>query len=105
MQLVDFTVDGAWHDADLSAIVPAGANSVHIHSRGRVTTATPTEIAYYQSGDRTWSVGTCTLRPQVQNQDIAATKILRLTPDRKIRYKVLVGNWAELTLKVLGWFT
>lgn len=99
---VDLVTDGAFHELDLSAIVPAGAVLVLIHC-GFSGTSAPANAAFRKPGYITgWNVAAVTLlvaglarRPDV---------IVPLSPDRKIEYKFAGPGWTAQDMTIRGWW-
>jgi len=99
----DLTIDGAWHDMDLSGIVPAGAKAVFI-------------IGHLQGNGADWTImfrkkgnvnevnhgGMETLRANVERH---RSSIIALDTNRVIQYKVDNQAWTTLDLAVRGWWT
>lgn len=98
----DLTIDGAWHDLNLSGIVPVGAKAVFI-------------LGHLQGNDIDWHImfrkkgnvnevnhgGMETIRANVERH---RSSIVALDADRKIQYKVDNENWDTLDLAVRAWW-
>ncbi|GAI39796.1 unnamed protein product, partial [marine sediment metagenome] len=95
-------IDGAWHDMDLSAIVPAKAKAVFIigHLQGA---AVSWAIMFRKKGNVNEVVhgGMETIRANIERH---RSSIVALDDDRKIQYKVDDENWDTLDLAVKGWW-
>ena len=96
------TIDNAWHELDLSGIVPDGASAVVLrcgfHSdivnwvfRLRKHGTTMTQVT---------SVGT----QQVAGIKMAHTPTIGISTDRKIDYRFVAAANLALTITVRGWF-
>jgi len=98
----DLTIDGAWHDMDLSAIVPAKAKAVFIigHLEGN---AVDWHIRFRKNGNVNEVVhgGMETLRANVERH---RSSIVALDDDRIIEYNVDNQAWATLDLAIKGWW-
>lgn len=99
----DLDLDGAWHDLDLSSIVPAGAKAVFIigHVEGNGIDWT---IMFRKKGN-TNEVnhgGMETIRANVERH---RSSIVALNTNRVIQYKADNQAWATLDLAVRGWWT
>lgn len=98
----DLTIDGAWHDMDLSAIVSEKAKAVFIigHLQGN---GVDWKISFRKNGNVNEVVhgGMETLRAGVERH---RSSIVALDDDRKIEYKVDDENWDILSLAVKGWW-
>ena len=98
----DLTKDGAWHDLDLSAIVPAGA--VLIKIVGHVEGAGVDWKIWFRKKGNVNEInhgGMETLRANVERHRSAT-----VTPDanRVIQYKADNVAWTTLDLAVRGWW-
>lgn len=99
----DLTIDGAWHDLDLKAIVPAGAKAVLIvgHVEGNAVDWT---IKFRKKGN-TNEVnhgGMETLRAQVER---CRMMICSIDANRVLEYNADNQAWTTLDLAVRGWWT
>lgn len=98
----DLTIDGAWHDMDLSAIVPEKAKAVFIlgHLQGN---AVDWKISFRKNGNVNDVVhgGMETLRANVERH---RSSIVALDDDRIIEYNVDNQAWDTLDLAVKGWW-
>jgi len=98
----DLTIDGAWHDLDLSAIVPAKAKAVFLlgHVEGA---AVDWAIIFRKNGNGNEIVhsGMETLRAGVERH---RSSICAIDDDRIIEYKADNENWTSLNLVVKGWW-
>ena len=99
----DLTLDGAWHDLDLSAIVPDVARAVFIvgHVEGNGIDWT---IMFRKKGN-TNEVnhgGMETIRANVERH---RSSTVAIGPDQIIQYKADNQNWATLSLAVRAWWT
>ncbi|GAH46609.1 unnamed protein product [marine sediment metagenome] len=98
----DLTIDGAWHDLDLSHIVPEKAKAVFM-------------LGHLQGNDIDWHImfrkkgnvnevvhgGMETIRANIERH---RSSIVALDANRKIQYKVDDENWDTLDLAVKGWW-
>lgn len=100
--VANFTRDGAWHDLDLSGIIPAGATAAAaaLFIRANVTANTirftPSDFA---GDDNRTNIITQAAGVSIE-QDIT----LVLNSDRKVRYKATAGNWTAIQLTIKGWW-
>jgi len=101
--LANFTIDTAWHDLDLSAIVPAGAIAVLVQWGMRNSDAdAPTALR------RNGMVNVIEI---VHGRSIAAniyspySMIVPCDANRVIEYRITnVGTWGYLSMIILGWW-
>jgi len=98
----DLTLDGAWHDLDLSSIVPAGKNFVQLHVYLSAA-LTPMKIAYFRPNG---NVNTVNVASVVANVGMVAYAdiIVPLDSARVIEYHVTSGD-VTLEIVVGGWLT
>jgi len=97
------TLDGAWNDLDLSAIVPAGAKAIFImgHVEGN---AIDWKIKFRKKGNinEVNHGGMETIRANVERH---RSSIVSCDANRVIQYNADNKAWAELNLSVRGWWT
>lgn len=99
---VNFTTDNAWHDLDLSGIVPANAQSVlfsvvlndnfiargfRIRKKGNIN-----------------GINVCRLDLLIANIDHYADWTCPVNSDRLIEYRATAGAWNTIVLSVKGWW-
>ncbi|MBA7657290.1 hypothetical protein ES703_65225 [subsurface metagenome] len=98
----DLTIDGAWHDMDLSAIVSAKAKAVFLmgHLQGN---AVDWKISFRKNGNVNEIVhgGMETLRANVERH---RSSIVALDDNRIIEYNADNQAWDTLDLVVKGWW-
>ena len=97
----DITADGAWHDLDLSVIVPAGAKLVDIAFEIQNDT-----IGLYVMLRRHGGVGTANiLRQYIQRSavNIRQRGFVVLDVDRIIEYWASSTTWTMINITVCGW--
>lgn len=99
---IDFTRDGAWHDLDLSSIVPAGAKAVNIRLEYNEFLASK-HMQFRKNGNSNSKnvliFKTSTVLGTRHNSGIVACD-----DDRIIEYKAdASATWMTLNLTVLGW--
>lgn len=100
--LVDFTIDGLWHELDLSAIIPKYAQGADVTVR-MLNTLVGRSISFRRHG-------------QVNGINIAATSVqiailtkradltISLDPDRKVDYMIPAGGWLFLFVTIKAWW-
>lgn len=98
----DLTIDGAWHDMDLSGIVSEKAKAVFIigHLQGN---GVDWHIMFRKKGNVNEIAhgGMETLRANVERH---RSSVVSLDDDRVIQYKVDDEAWTTLDLAVKGWW-
>ncbi len=98
----DLTIDGAWHDMDLSGIVSEFAKAVFIigHLQGN---GIDWEIRFRKNGNANEVAhgGMETIRANVERH---RSSVVALDDNRVIQYKVDNQNWDTLDLAVKGWW-
>lgn len=98
----DLTIDGAWHDLDLSGIVQEKAKAVFIlgHLEGP---AVDWKIQFRKNGNANEIVhgGMETLRAGIERH---RSSIVALDDNRVIEYKADNENWTTLSIAVKGWW-
>lgn len=95
------TKDGAWHDLDLSAIIPASAKLVLLRV-GASYTAGGSYFRIGKQGD-TNSFSVVNVATQVANIINEQTALVPVV-NQKIRYWCTAVSFSSLRLLVLGWF-
>ena len=97
------TIDSAWHDWDLSGIVPAGATSVLI--RALVSNATAASAIWLRKNGQSNTVNSATLRATAPAQTVVADLVVACDANRVIEYYVgNLGTYDDIDLTVAGWW-
>lgn len=96
------TADAAWHDLDLSAIVPAGATAVSLRTLIRDNIVNG-EIALRSAG-RVNSITISTMLTRLANISNEQTITISLPASRIIEYRLTAGVWDRIILAVQGWW-
>lgn len=99
---VSFTQDGAWHNLDLSSIVPEGASAVNLHGSGKSANIS-TILLLIKKGSGS-SRAYCQLRCQVANHQNCFRRTFALGSDRKLEYKISDPPFSLLNISVVGWW-
>lgn len=102
MAVGDFTKDSAWHELDLSAIVPEHAHGIlfTVVTSLNVTNRT---ITFRRDGNVNVR-NTSSLRIQVANIRLHADLTCPISEDRKIEYQIIAAAWTILNFTVKGWW-
>jgi len=97
------TKDSAWHDWDLSAIVPAGATAVLIRVLA-VNTAAIGTLMFRKNGNAN-AINVARVDTQTTSGFVTADIVVPCDSGRMIEYYVgNVGTWAAISLTVAGWW-
>ena len=98
----DLTLDGNWHDMDLSGIVPDGAKAVSI----RIDTITGTATAYSafrKKGNTNESNSANALHPIANNAN-STDLLCPISDARFIQYKFQSVPWFYIVISIKGWW-
>lgn len=98
----DLISDNAWHEKDLSSIVPAGVSGCFL-TVGIRSGFVNERIQIRQAGNN-FGYNVLIQRTQVADQVINADGPVFLGPDLKIEYLLTVGPFAIKQITVKGWF-
>ena len=97
----DLTMDGAFHELDLSGIVDVGAVSVVIKA-DIVYTAANSSLSLRKLGNsNTKNIGS--IVTQVNGAGISGHFVIALTAARKIEYMASAVVWTAINITVVGW--
>jgi len=97
-----FSPDGAWHEMDLSAIVPPEAVAICFELRMQVTGA-GRYIQFRKKGNvNTYNVSIH--YTQASNAVFTCDGIVSLSEDKKIEYLMTPYIWTGVFFLVKGWF-
>jgi len=99
----DLTIDGAWHDLDLSHLVPSGAKAVLLigHVEGN---AIDWKINFRKKGN-TNEINHADMETIRANVTRHRSLIVQVDTDRIIQYNADNQAWANLDIAVRGWWT
>jgi len=98
----DLTQDGAWHELDLSAIVPAGAVAVNVHLT--IEHVDVHRAAFLRKHGNANNFGIVGQRTQVSNKTIEKDGCVAISSDRKIDYFFEAPAWLIITMTITGWW-
>lgn len=96
------TVDGNWHELDLSAIVPAGAKAIGISAF--LETDVIERFARFRRHGNFNSVNTAAFATQVANLNMAGDLVVNIDSDRKIDYLIDASGFVSFAMAVKGWW-
>lgn len=97
----DFTVDNAWHNLDLSGLVPENAKGVNLHCVGSSTNAG--EIIYVKPPSHTATFASCSLRSQVAGVHNCFRRFFALDSNRILEYRITGDGWTNIQMSVKAW--
>lgn len=98
----NLTIDGAWHDLDLSAIVAAGAKAVLLKTR--LQSANPGDKIRYRKNGNTNEVNTCGCEALRANVIRTRLGIVAIDTNKVIEYNADNIAWTTLDIVVRGWW-
>lgn len=96
-------IDGAWHDLDLSTIVPKTARAVLLKTR--LKSANPGDRVRYRRDGNTNEINTCSCEALRANITQRRMSVVAITSAQVIEYNADDIAWAELDISVRGWWT
>ena len=97
----DLTTDAAWHDLDLSAIVPVNAKAVILY----VQIQAPAQGSiYFRKNGNVNAVNISRAFIQVANIPIAFDFVVPLDQNRVVEYTATNIAWNTVTIAIKGWF-
>lgn len=97
----DLTMDSAWHDLDLSSIVPAGATMVALYVIIQ-DGATDSQVKFRKNGNSN-VINRAQIRTQVVNGSIDGNMIVHCDQNRVIEY-FINATLTICTIIVTGWY-
>ena len=99
----DFTIDGAYHDLDLSGIIPSTAKSVVLLVYAKDDVISDAGGVYFRKNGNTNSAVVPWVNPQVADITIRAQLIVACDTSQKIEYLVTTSLTA-LNVTITGYF-
>ena len=99
----DLTIDGDWHELNLSSIVPSIARAVLLEvdiEAGHIDM----EVIFKKVGN-TNDINHTGAITKTNNKDQHKTCIVQLTSTRIINYKASVETWTTINISIRGWWT
>ena len=100
-QVSDLTTNGAWHDLDLSAIVPAGAKQVHISAYIQDDAST-TSLSFRKKGN-TQVINVLSGYVPAANTVAKFEGFVTLNAARIIEYMATNQTWSGIYIAIRGW--
>jgi hypothetical protein len=95
--------DDAWHDLDVSSIVPAGTTLV-VFRLAILATEANKKLRIRPKGT-SWGNNTApSLRTQVANLGIDGLMVCPVDSNRYIQYSAQATTWSAINMVVMGWF-
>ncbi|GAI13049.1 unnamed protein product, partial [marine sediment metagenome] len=99
---INFTQDGAWHELDLSGIIPVGVKAVSV--RIKIGDAVVQKRARFRAVGDTNTLHTCEIHSQVSNFFIVARFDIGVDSNRKIEYYIDAPGISTLQLVIRAWW-
>ena len=100
--LSDFTTDGDWHDLNLSALVPAGAISIHVQVY--VEYGLQGAFFHLRKKGNTYALNRMGQKIQSMGFGQEATGFVSCDVNRTIEYRASAVSFSDISLLVKGWF-
>lgn len=98
----DFTLDDAWHELDLSSLIPAGATAVAL--TGLFINEQVQRLAMFRLHGNSNAANVARIYTQSASLTICSDFVVALDPDRKIDYLFEGFFWSTISLTVKGWW-
>jgi hypothetical protein len=95
------TVDGAYHDLDLSSIVPSGAKAVLL--RLSFANASIGDVFYFRENGNSNSINIGSLNI-FTNTTHYNSVVVACDTNRVVEYRLQVGTWSAFNITVGGWW-
>lgn len=97
-----FTADGAWHELDLSAIVPEHTKA--IDATFLIKNNQPGKACFFRRAGQANIFNSSSTYTQVGNCECSSDLTIPVDADRKLEYNFVAGGWLTLTFTVKGWW-
>ena len=101
-EIGDFTQDNAWHNLDLSAIIPLSAKAI-LMDWDYNNSATNRHIELRKNG-QTNNKNHAEVHSYVAAQDDHAVMIVSPDGNRIVEYKVSTAGWSAIAMTIRGWW-
>jgi hypothetical protein len=98
----DITIDEAWHDLDLSAVVPAGAIAVFFSALLNVTGVGSTLL--FRPNGQANQINRSQIVIQAANVNFGQDMIVALDSGRIIEYLASGGAFTSISIIIRGWW-
>jgi len=98
----DLTADGAWHNLDLSGIVPANASAVLLHA-GIRDNLIGQNTYIRRKGNVNWE-NSCRMITQVANLAISQDIVCPIGSNGLLEYNLSATVWTSIGIRVKGWW-
>jgi len=98
----DFIKDNAWHEFDVSGIVPANAKAV-LFATMVLCTATMKSFAI-KKADNHYNINKSFVFSTVAGVLQSADWVCPIGPDGKLKYFVSPATWSTINLTIKGWW-
>ncbi len=98
----DFTDDGAWHDLDLSAIIPATARALLIEFD--INTVNREKHIRIRKYGNTNAINHQDIETFIAGAHQSGSVIVAVDSNRIIEYNIDAATWTELDMTIRGWW-
>lgn len=100
--LAAFVTDGAWHDYDLSSIVPVGTKAITY----KLLVQAPGIAGFvrFRNKDNNTLFNTTHTQPQVANVTNAVDGVIGVNSNRLIEYQITNMVWTTINFVIKGWW-
>ena len=99
----DLTRDGAWHDLDLSSIIPTTARAILIELD--IESAHTDNHFLFRKDGNTYNINHTGAVTKANNKDQHKTCIVATSNTQKVEYKADTATWSLIDIVVRGWWT
>lgn len=99
---VDFTTDVAWHELNLSAIVPEHAKAVSV--KLIISAVANRQFAHFRRAGQANNINVSSVITQVAGLEIHGDLTIPVDSDRKIEYMFANVAWIKIRFTVKGWW-
>ena len=102
MGFFNFTIDGAWHDVDLSGVVPVGATGVCLAVEIKANTADV--LIDWRKKDNVNTINKSRVLTYLANVETSNDCTLAVNSDRVVQYRVIGAGVTDLSMVVKNWW-
>jgi len=99
----DLTIDGLWHDLDLSGLVTAGAKLILLE--GEIEASSVGYNIEFRKNGNSNEINHCGMESLRNNEPRHRSCLVACDNSQKIEYKIDNQTWTTIDIAVRGWFT